>query len=632
MSASWMTGWTYRKKITISNTNVGSDLLNFPALVKISADSNMSSSLATGYDIRFTDSGGTNLLSYERESWSGGNGSAVTANFWVKVPTISHSSPTIIYIYYGNALAADGQSASSVWDSNFLGVWHMADNAANKTVVDSTGGDNGTAKVNTSTKTVAGEVGGALTFNGTSDYADLNSNVGNFTLANNFTISAWVNSALDSSNDVIYGNTWTDYGYRLSITSSNKARFLLSRSSSRYLGIDSSVLTSGWHYISGVWDGTNTKIFIDGTENSQTPVSQGTVSSITTTNDTNIGLDDTSDGHYFKGPIDEVRVSNFVRPSDWIKFEYHNIADTGNNLTFANQETKAVVYTITASSGANGTITPSGAVSVNSGSSQTFIIMPNYGYHVSSITVDGNSVAISSTYTFNNVTAGHTISATFDPTIIGGEYTATGFTSGSVWSQQSWSGGSGQANFIDSSKYFQDDGNVSANSIPSGLRLLKLGSYYVSSGSLESSAFDTGTALSSFTTLTWQPTSQDPATSIKFQLASNNDNLTWNYSGPDGTNHTYYTVSGTTINNENNNRYIRYKVFLSTQDQSKTPVLTSININYVSGCFTPGQVMFPGLDSSRGDQVTISAAGYQTKIVSPITISGYNVLQIMLSH
>lgn len=66
-------------------------------------------------------------------------------------------------------------------------------------------------------------------------------------------------------------------------------------------------------------------------------------------------------------------------------------------------------YTITASAGTNGSITPSGAVSVNSGSSQTFTITPNTGYHVADVLVDGVSQGAITTYTFNNVTANHTI-------------------------------------------------------------------------------------------------------------------------------------------------------------------------------------------------------------------------------
>ena len=70
-------------------------------------------------------------------------------------------------------------------------------------------------------------------------------------------------------------------------------------------------------------------------------------------------------------------------------------------------------YTITASAGANGSISPSGAVAVNHGANQTFTVTPNTGYHIEDVKVDGSSVGAVTSYTFTNVTANHTISATF---------------------------------------------------------------------------------------------------------------------------------------------------------------------------------------------------------------------------
>src|SRR5208283_4178736 len=70
-------------------------------------------------------------------------------------------------------------------------------------------------------------------------------------------------------------------------------------------------------------------------------------------------------------------------------------------------------YIITTTAGSQGSISPSGAVAVSSGASQSFTITPNTGYEVASVTVDGTALSNSaSTYTFNNVTANHTISAT----------------------------------------------------------------------------------------------------------------------------------------------------------------------------------------------------------------------------
>ena len=54
-----------------------------------------------------------------------------------------------------------------------------------------------------------------------------------------------------------------------------------------------------------------------------------------------------------------------------------------------------------------------GTSTVNYGGSQTFTITPNTGYSIASLTVDGSAVAVASSYTFSNVQATHTITATF---------------------------------------------------------------------------------------------------------------------------------------------------------------------------------------------------------------------------
>jgi hypothetical protein len=71
------------------------------------------------------------------------------------------------------------------------------------------------------------------------------------------------------------------------------------------------------------------------------------------------------------------------------------------------------VFTITAWRGAGGTISPSGAVSVQSGASCAFTVNPASGYRISSVYVDGASKGAVSSFTFYNVIANHTIIATF---------------------------------------------------------------------------------------------------------------------------------------------------------------------------------------------------------------------------
>ncbi|MEW6186572.1 MAG: fibronectin type III domain-containing protein [Thermodesulfobacteriota bacterium] len=70
-------------------------------------------------------------------------------------------------------------------------------------------------------------------------------------------------------------------------------------------------------------------------------------------------------------------------------------------------------YTITATAGTGGTITPSGSLTVQAGGSQSFTIVPNTGYRISAVVVDGMPWKTVSSYTFSKVSSNHTITATF---------------------------------------------------------------------------------------------------------------------------------------------------------------------------------------------------------------------------
>ncbi|MGN6643464.1 MAG: carboxypeptidase regulatory-like domain-containing protein, partial [Verrucomicrobiota bacterium] len=94
--------------------------------------------------------------------------------------------------------------------------------------------------------------------------------------------------------------------------------------------------------------------------------------------------------------------------------------------------------TITASAGAGGTISPSGASIINQGDSPTFTIAPNVGYAISDVLVDGVSVGAVASYTFTNVTTAHTIAASFTalpPQLVSGKVTdgSTGILGATVY-------------------------------------------------------------------------------------------------------------------------------------------------------------------------------------------------------
>jgi hypothetical protein len=84
-------------------------------------------------------------------------------------------------------------------------------------------------------------------------------------------------------------------------------------------------------------------------------------------------------------------------------------ATPGTQFAFGNVQG----YTIVASAGAGGSISPSGPVSVPANGSQAFTITANAGFAIGNVLVDGGSVGAVSSYPFTNVTANHTISASF---------------------------------------------------------------------------------------------------------------------------------------------------------------------------------------------------------------------------
>ena len=111
-------------------------------------------------------------------------------------------------------------------------------------------------------------------------------------------------------------------------------------------------------------------------------------------------------------------------------FRYvHPNEDTTGQLAIDNVKLMAVEtgeaaqkYTITATAGEGGSITPNGDVSVKEGASQTFAVAAGNGYEIADVLVDGSSVGAVESYTFSDVKANHTISASFSKTTSAAEF------------------------------------------------------------------------------------------------------------------------------------------------------------------------------------------------------------------
>ena len=78
------------------------------------------------------------------------------------------------------------------------------------------------------------------------------------------------------------------------------------------------------------------------------------------------------------------------------------------------EEDKDIMYTIVSRADRGGTIEPLGEISIMAGSNQTFLIVPEQGYRVKAVLIDGIGVGETKEYTFENVQESHSIRALFE--------------------------------------------------------------------------------------------------------------------------------------------------------------------------------------------------------------------------
>ncbi len=337
--AAWYNGgWKYRKSITIDYTKVAATLTDFPVVVNLSSDANLAGNAQSdGDDILFTSSDGSTKLSHEIEKFTSSTGELVA---WVKVPSLSNSVNTVLYIYFGNASISSQQSATSVWDSSYKAVWHMKEDPSSTppALKDSTTNLN-TGLMNGSMTTsdqVSGKLNGAIDFDGTDDFFDV-SLVAADMATGDITVSAWVNftSTWNSTSGAgktaeIFTNSDSpsNNDIRLRFLNNGTADFTaFQNGGARQATSTQASFTGGaWYFITGRFSTTDgLKLFINGTQDGS--LNNTNARGATAATSSYIGqfwnqADGTPDR--FPGVIDELRVSTTKRTDQWITTEYNN--------------------------------------------------------------------------------------------------------------------------------------------------------------------------------------------------------------------------------------------------------------------------------------------------------------------
>ena len=320
-------GYGYERNITIDYTKVsgGSDLYSFPVLVTITGQDFLKNSPAgqifngNGYDIIFTDNN-YNKLDHQLEYYNGINGDLIA---WIRIPTLSSSSNTVIKILYGNLQVNTDPSVTSVWDSHYKGVWHLDDN----TLDDFTSFDKPGTPYNTPTYP-SGRIYNALGLNGTNEYVEV-LNAPNANFAGNVTVSAWVYMDAGGRDQKIAGNqNNSSGGYKFGIYTNNKVEFEIRNSANTpSLNRDvagGTVLSTGqWYYLAGISSDVldSIKTFVNGIP--ERPFKKTGILG-TASNNLTIGKEPFLSNYYFDGMFDELRISDKVRSNGWMRTEYNN--------------------------------------------------------------------------------------------------------------------------------------------------------------------------------------------------------------------------------------------------------------------------------------------------------------------
>jgi hypothetical protein len=332
VSGNWYDlSWAYRKRIIINHAQVQANLTAFPILINQISDSDLVNHAQTsGNDILFTSSDGVTKLSHEIEKYVSSTGALVA---WVKVPILSSSVDTELYMYYGNPACGSQQDAANVWDSNFIAVWHLKESPTDSTpqFKDSKDGNHGTANNMVAGDQQACKIDGGLNFNGLN--AKIPTNTGTSVKGlTQYTVSAWVNTGvLDGSKHVIYEESiGTSALSRVKLLISTTNRFSLdgrdldTRSYTTWVSPTTVLSTNTWYYVAGVFDSVSQvhHFNIDGVDTTNI-VTASTIASTTPFDTPTIGARPSAT-EFWSGKIDELRISKIARSTAWLTTEYNN--------------------------------------------------------------------------------------------------------------------------------------------------------------------------------------------------------------------------------------------------------------------------------------------------------------------
>ena len=336
--------WPYSMIISLNaGPYISADVTNFPVLVHLTTSnfpfSQLDATGNDGRDIRFSKSNGTDSLAYQIDGTI--TTSSTTANIWVFVPTVLDASNTTIKMFWGKSGQTAHSDGSKVFTTGagFSGVYHLSESisSASGNFKDACGNYNATGSSNITThlSTSTTLIGTGQTWDGTIQSIDPSST--SIVTPSIGTISFWAKTPATISATTTATNNPARTGFGTEINSRFYLGYSTVSASQGYFDCwmgavnynpTTTVGPSAIYYFTATWAGGNETGYLNGS-------SIGTVASAAGGNPAAVHIGasgNPTNDRYWIGDLDEVRVDNTNRSTDWISLCYNNQNPAGDNV------------------------------------------------------------------------------------------------------------------------------------------------------------------------------------------------------------------------------------------------------------------------------------------------------------
>src|SRR3989344_1191032 len=295
------------------------------------------------------------MLKHEVEKWD----ETGTSTVWVKLPFLEAATTTqYIWMYYNNsATTTSGAATSSVWDTNFVGVWHLKEDPTSNScgglddICDSTSNSRHGAGTNLEAgDQTFGRINGSIDFDGTNESVVLGNDI--FDSLTQGTISAFVRQDAADTSTIIGNDECNDSSgqFQFYISSSGDLSIWATQPSD----ICSATIDAGFaistptnfHHVAFSDNTSGNKFYTDGMQVTPTYTTGSAATdfffdNVNAAGGYEIGGVPGTDTEDFNGMIDELRVSDVVRSADWIQQEYRYGAASSTTHAFGSEEGQA---------------------------------------------------------------------------------------------------------------------------------------------------------------------------------------------------------------------------------------------------------------------------------------------------